>query len=86
MVSRYRMIRPTVQLGQVAATIMIINHISNCQLISCKLKFNRNFTFNCRFQIKREPVKIQLVLTGFLSWKFNVQLVMSDHVNSTGTS
>ena len=68
----------TDQLGQIGATIIINNDIS--------CKFNRNFTFNCRFKLNGNQLKSNLVLIGFLSWKFSVQPVMSDHVNSTGTS
>ena len=48
------------------------------------MQIQQEFHFLLQVQIKWEPVKIQLVLIGFLSWKFSVQLVMSDHVNSTG--
>ena len=50
------------------------------------MQIQKEFHFQLQVQIKWEPVKLQLVLIGFLSWKFSVQLVMSDHVNSTGTS
>ena len=41
------------------------------------MQIQQEFHFLLQVQIKWEPVKIQLVLIGFLSWKFSVQLVMS---------